>query len=370
MIVIVGAGASGLLASILLSKKGYKVVLLEKDKKVARKLRTTGNGRCNITNLNISSNNFHSNTPELIEKFIVSYKEIEKLFLDLGIPFVSVEDGRCFPMSLEANAVANILELEAKKSGVEIKLECEVKKIKNLEVFTNQGNFKADKLIVATGSKAGFGSSRILDNFKFHTIYPLYPSLVQLKTAEDFRKCAGVKIKAKLTLFSNGVEINSAYGDLLFTNYGISGLAVLDISVGVAKRLAEYEFLEIVVDFFPKYSKEKLKKLVLLRDDLYGIIPSKLTSLVKSNKLNTTIYNLKNFKIEIVGTKEEKFAEVMSGGISLLEINENMESKKLKNLYFLGEILDIDGDRGGYNLHFAWGTVIKLAKNFVNKFIC
>jgi predicted flavoprotein YhiN len=110
MTIIIGAGASGLLASILLAKKGHKVTLLEKDKKVARKLRTTGNGRCNITNLNISTKNFHSNTPELIEKFIVSFKEIEKTFLDLGIPFISLEDGRCFPMSLEANGVADILE--------------------------------------------------------------------------------------------------------------------------------------------------------------------------------------------------------------------------------------------------------------------
>jgi predicted Rossmann fold flavoprotein len=364
MIVIIGAGASGLLASILLAKKGYKVTLLEKDKKVARKLRTTGNGRCNITNLNISTKNFHSNTSELIEKFIVSFKEIEKTFLNLGIPFISLEDGRCFPMSLEANAVADILEIEAKKAGVKIVTECEVTKIKDLEVFTNKGNFKAEKLIVATGSRAGFGNDKIIDNFKFHTIYPFYPSLVQLKTRENFKKCAGVKIKAKLTLFSNGMKINSTYGDLLFTNYGISGLAVLDISVGVAKRLAEYEFLEIAIDFFPEYSKEKLKKLVLLRDDLRGIIPSKLIPFVKSNKLNTTLYNLKNFRVEIVGTKEEKFAEVMSGGISLSEINQNMESKKMKNLYFLGEILDVDGDRGGYNLHFAWSTAINLARNF------
>jgi len=362
MIIIVGAGASGLLASILLAKKGKKVTILEKDKKVARKLRTTGNGRCNITNLNISTKNFHSNTPELISKFILDYQTIQKIFLDLGIPFVSVDDGRCFPMSLEANSVADILESEALKAGVKIIKECEVKKIKNLEVITNQGNFKAEKLIIASGSKAGFGSSDILKNFKFHTIYPLYPSLVQLKTRENFKKCAGVKIKAKLTLFSNGVEINSTYGDLLFTNYGISGLAVLDISVGVAKRLSEYEFLEIVVDFFPEYSKEQLKKLILLREDLRGILPNKLIPLIKSNKLNTILYNLKNFKIEIIGTKEEKFAEVMSGGISLSEIDENMQSKKQKNLYFLGEILDIDGDRGGYNLHFAWSSAIKLAR--------
>jgi predicted Rossmann fold flavoprotein len=364
MIVIIGAGASGLLASILLSKKGHKVVIIEKDKKVAKKLRTTGNGKCNITNLHIFPNKFHSNTPELIEKFIVSFKEVEKTFLDLGIPFISLEDGRCFPMSLEANAVADILEMEAKKAGVKIVTECEVSKIKDFEIFTNKGNSKVQKLIIATGSKAGFGSSKILENFKFQTIYPLYPSLVQLKTKEEFKKCAGVKIKAKLTLISNGISIKSIDGDLLFTNYGISGLAVLDISEGIAKRLADYEFVEISIDFFPEYSKEKLKNLILLRDDLRGIIPAKLIPFVKSNKLNTTLYNLKNFRVEIIGTREERFAEVMSGGISLEEINENMESKKMKNLYFLGEILDVDGDRGGYNLHFAWSTAIKLVKNF------
>ena len=344
-ITIIGAGAGGLLSSILLSKKGYKVTLIEKQKKLARKLRITGNGKCNITNLNINNHNFHSSSGEVGE-FIVSYKEVEKLFLNLGIPFVSVEDGRVFPFGQEANSLVDILEYQAKKSGVEIINECEVLNIKKgFEIETSKGIFKTKKLILATGHKAGRvgGSDKVLEFVESlgHTIIKSYPSLVQLETKENFTKCSGVKIKANLSLFSNGEKINESFGDLLFTNYGISGLSVLDISVGVGRRLENYEYLELSVDFFYNYSKEKLKSLLNSLDknipigiSLRGILPAKLipfvlqktniTSKTLTNKdINKLIYTLKNFKIEITGTKDFKSGEVVSGGISLNEINSN-----------------------------------------------
>ena len=386
-ITIIGAGTSGILASILLAKKGYKITLLEKEKKLLRKLRITGNGKCNITNLNINNYNFHSSSGE-IGDFIVTYEEVEKLFLELSIPFISLEDGRVFPMSMEANGVAEILEYQAKKSGVEIINECEVLGItKGFEITTSKGIFKTNKLILATGHKAGRvgGSDKVLEFVENlgHTIIKPYPSLVQLETEQDFTKCSGVKIKVNLSLFSNGELIKQTYGDLLFTNYGISGLSVLDISVGVAQRLENYEYLEISVDFFRDYNKEKLKSLLNKLDKtipigmaLRGIIPAKLipfilqeaqiNSKILTNKdINKLIYSLKNFKIEIIATKDFKSAEVVSGGISLNEINPNtMESKKIKNLYLLGEMIDVDGDRGGYNLHFAWSSAIKLSETF------
>jgi len=384
--IIIGAGASGLLASILLAKKGKKVILLEKEKKLARKLRTTGNGKCNITNLNISSLNYHSNNPELIDNFILSYDEIKKVFLSLGIPFFENEDGRVFPMSMEANAVSDKLIYLAENLGVEIINECEVLDIKKGFILdTTKGEFKADKLILATGSKAGrTGGSEVmmeyLKNFN-HTIYKTYPSLVQLVTEENFVKCSGVKIKSKLSLYSNGEFLKETKGDLLFTNYGISGLSVLDISVGIAKRLENYEYLEIKVDFFPEI-KDLKPLLKSINDDIHigmilrGILPAKLIPYILSqagveskkglnqkdiNKLN---YTLKNYKIEIIDTKDYKSAEVMSGGVDISEINpKTMESLKVKNLYLLGEMIDIDGDRGGYNLHFAWSTAIKLSNS-------
>jgi len=390
--IIIGAGASGLLTSILLAKKGVEVLILEKEKKIGKKLRATGNGKCNITNRNISMSNFYSNNGELIEQFILPYEKIEKVFLDLGIPFKQKEDGRVFPISEEANGVADILEYEAKRVGVEIILGCEVLEIKKgFLISTTNGEFKTDKLILATGHKAGFrlgGSDKgVLFAEKMgHTIYKPYPSLVQLITEEDFSKCSGVKRKGKLSLFSNGILINEKKGDLLFTNYGISGLAVLDISVGVAKRLDEYEYIEIVVDFFENYSKEQLKTLLnSIKSDkhigiaLRGILPTKLIPLILQNggitkkfinqlntkEINKLIFSLKNFKIVVTATKEFKNGEVVSGGISLREIDsKTMESKKVKGLYFIGEMIDIDGERGGYNLHFAWGCGIKLSENW------
>lgn len=383
--IIIGAGASGLLASILLAKKGVEVTILEKEKKLARKLRVTGNGKCNITNLDISDLYFHSNNPELIKNFIFDYETIEKTFLSIGIPFIN-KDKRVFPMSLEANGVADILEFNAKKLGVKIINECEVYNIKKGFVLeTSKGEFKTDKLVIASGSKAGrvAGSDDLLEIIKNlgHNVYERYPSLVQFITEEDFTKCSGVKIKAKLSLYSNGDLINETYGDLLFTNYGISGLSVLDISVGVAKRLKNYEYLEVSVDFFSEYSKQKLKNLILsIKDDnkplgmiLRGILPAKLIPFIlkkadinslNQKEINKLVYTLKNFKIEIIDTKDYKNAEVMSGGVDISEIDNLMQSKIVKNLYFLGEILDIDGDRGGYNLHFAWSSAIRLSEGF------
>jgi len=381
--IIIGAGASGLLASILLAKKGIEVTILEKEKKLVRKLRVTGNGQCNITNLDISDIYFHSNNPEFIKNFILDYKTIEKTFLELGIPFVYKEK-RVFPMSLEANSVADVLEFNAKKLGVKIINECEVYDIKKGFILdTSKGEFKTDKLVIATGSKAGRvgGSDSLLEIIRKlgHNVYERYPSLVQFITKENFTKCSGVKIKAKLSLYSNGELINETYGDLLFTNYGISGLSVLDISMGVAKRLKDYEYIEVSVDFFSDYSKQKLKNLILsIKDDskpiginIRGILPAKLIPFIlqkadihslNQKDINKLVYTLKNFKIEIIDTKDYKNAEIMSGGVDISEIDTSMQSKIVKNLYFLGEVMDIDGDRGGYNLHFAWSSAILLSK--------
>jgi len=382
-IIIVGAGASGLLASILLAKKGYKITLLEKEKKLAKKLRATGNGKCNITNLDISIGYYHSND-KLENNFILTYKEVKKVFLDLGIPFFENVDGRVFPMSKEANSVADKLIYLAQNLGVEIINECEVIDIKKgFIVMTSKGEFKSTKLIIATGSKAGrIGSDNLLEVLSNlgHTIYPLYPSLVQLITKEDFTKCSGVKVKANLSLYSNKEFIKEVYGDLLFTNYGISGLSVLDISVDIAKRLKNYEYLEIKVDFFPdiniKNILNEINNNIHIGMILRGILPAKLIPFVlkqanitskqglTKKEINKLSYVLKNYTIEIIDTKDIKNAEVVSGGVSIKEIDFNtMQSKKVKNLYLLGEILDIDGDRGGYNLHFAWSSAIKLANN-------
>jgi predicted Rossmann fold flavoprotein len=389
--IIIGAGASGLLASILLAKKSQKVTILEKEKKVAKKLRATGNGKCNITNLNISTINFYSNTPQFIKDFILPYKDIKKVFLEIGILFLEKDDGKVFPLSEEANSVADILEYEAKRLGVNIILECEVNNIqKGFVLQTSKGVFNTKNLILATGHKAGFRLGSSDSGVQFakklgHFVYEPYPSLVQLITKENFSKCSGVKVKVKLSLFSNNKLIKTTKGDLLFRDYGLSGLAVLDISQGIAKRLKEYEYIELIIDFFENYSKENLKQILTsiksekdINLALRTILPTKIISIILQkadikvkfiNQLNTKeinklIYVLKNFKVEIVDTKEFKNAEVVSGGVSLFDIDINkMESKKIPNLYFLGEMIDIDGDRGGYNLHFAWSSAIKLALN-------
>jgi predicted Rossmann fold flavoprotein len=222
-----------------------------------------------------------------------------------------------------------------------------------------------------------------------HTLIPRHPSLVQLCSEEPWVKaCAGVKIAGSAQLYANGEYITEKKGDLLFTNYGISGLAILDLSREVSTRLANFDYCELNLDLMPDYSKEKLTNLLMQRIQsesvkpidlwLQGIINKKLIHIIleqskcrakaesdlNRKEINKIVHSIKKLKLSISDTKGFKGAEVSTGGINTMEVNpQTMESKLVRNLFFAGEILDVDGDRGGFNFHFAWVTGMRAAGN-------
>jgi len=389
--IIVGAGASGLIASITAARSGTHVTLLEQNNKIGKKILVSGNGKCNIDNKYINLNRFHSQNPGFIEEVLDSYdfEVIEKFFTSIGLELIEGKEGKMFPMSLQASSVVELLEYEAKKLGVTIICDCAVTAIdQNKDTFTletTQGTRRCEKLVITSGSPAapqlgGSNSGYAFATKMGHTLIPRHPSLVQLCSEESWVKtCAGVKVAGLAKLYANGEYITEKKGDLLFTNYGISGLAILDLSREVSTRLANFDYCELSLDLMPELSKEKLTNLLLSRIQnesekpidlwLQGVVNKKLIlSILEQSKskvtrekqlnrkeINKLVHAIKNLKLSINDTKGFQGAEVATGGVDTREINpQTMESKLIPNLYFAGEILDVDGDRGGFNFHFAW----------------
>ena len=389
--IIIGAGAAGLCAAIVLARAGQKVTLLEQNSKVGKKILVSGNGKCNIDNRYIDNRRFHSQNPSFIEDVLQGYdfSVVEKFFTSLGLELVEYKDGKMFPLSLQSSSVVELLEYEAKKAGVEIVCNCTVNSIDKkgnlFTVLTTQGSKTCEQLLLANGSPAspqlgGSDSGYAFATKLGHTLIPRHPSLVQLCSDETWVKgCAGVKVASIAKLYANGEYITEKEGDLLFTNYGISGLAILDLSREVSTRLASFDYCELSLDLMPEYSKEKLTNLLLgrIQSDsekpiglwLQGIINKKLIHIIleqskckaklentlNRKEINKIVHSIKNLKLSISDTKGFKGAEVSTGGIDTKEVNpQNMESKIVPNLFFAGEILDVDGDRGGFNFHFAW----------------
>ncbi len=389
--IIIGAGASGLIAAITVARAGQRVTLLEQNSKIGKKILVSGNGQCNIDNKHISPNRFHSQNPAFVEEVLEGYdfEIVEKFFTSIGLELIEGKEGKMFPMSLQANSVIELLEYEAKRVGVEIICDCAVtstsKEADTFTLETSHGTKTCEKLLLASGSSAapqlgGNDSGYTFATSMGHTLIPSHPSLVQLCSEESWVKgCSGVKVAGLAKLYANGEYITEKQGDILFTNYGISGLAILDLSREVSTRLADYAYCELSLDLIPELSKEKLTNLLLKRIEegsqkpltlwLQGIINKKLISVILEqskckvkveNELNRKevgklVYAIKNLKLSINDTKGFKGAEVATGGINTTEVNpQTMESKLVPNLYFAGEILDVDGDRGGFNFHFAW----------------
>ena len=394
--IIIGAGAAGLVAAISSARAGMQVLVLEQNNKTGKKILVSGNGKCNIDNKYISLHRFHSQNPAFVKEVLKehNFPVVEKFFTSIGLELVEGEEGKMFPMSLQASSVVELLEYEAIQSGVEIICDCTVTGIDKQEetftVETSQGSKTCAHLVIASGSPAapqlgGSNAGYAFATKMGHTLVPRYPSLVQLCSDETWVKgCAGVKVAGLARLYANGEYITEKKGDLLFTNYGISGLAILDLSREVSTRLAGFDYCELSLDLIPDLSKEQLSNLLLGRVHkesekpiylwLQGILHKKLiTSILEQSKsrvhiekeinrkeINKLVHTIKNLKLSISDTRGFKGAEVATGGINTTEIHpQTMESKLVPNLYFAGEILDVDGDRGGFNFHFAWVSGIR-----------
>jgi len=257
---------------------------------------------------------------------------------------------------------------------------------------TSQGDFTDTHLLIASGSLAapklgGSNAGYLFAQKLGHTLIPRHPALVQLCSEETWiKKCAGVKLPAVATLYANKEPVVQKEGDILFTAYGISGLAILDLSREASLRLAQFDYCELSLDLMPSFTKEQLTNLLLNnvhRESekpvtlwLQGFIHQKLIpQILKTSKcravtekmlnrkeIGKLVYALKNLKLSISDTRGFDHAEVATGGVDTAEIDpKSMASKHISNLYFAGEVVDVDGDRGGYNFHFAWVSAMRVA---------
>jgi len=392
-IAIVGAGASGLLSAIFCAKAGNSVEIFEQNSKPAKKILVSGNGRCNITNTNITKDDFFSDNSEFVSYALgeFGFKEFEKFCSSIGLLLDIKEDGRVYPLSNEAKSVAKIFEDYAKGFGVVFHTDNRVTDIQALLK-------KYDSVIVSTGSEAASHLGGNSDGQSFakefgHTIVPTYPSLVQFHLPSAIaHKMSGAKINGEVTLLVNSQKEDSCSGDILFTNYGVSGFAILDISQSASQALLNYSAVDISINLLPRFNQQKLSQHIsnlaqsmstfTLLDILVGLIPIKiaqgvLESLELSNNLQAKDINIKlakrvantllNWKFEVNDTHGFRHAEVSGGGVDTREINpKTMESLKCHNLYFCGEVLDVVGKRGGYNFAWAWASAYVAVKG-INK---
>ncbi|WP_297578836.1 aminoacetone oxidase family FAD-binding enzyme [Helicobacter sp. UBA3407] len=386
-VAIIGAGASGIFCAMLLLSFGIPIVLYEKNKTLGKKLLATGNGRCNIHNQHTNAKHYQTSsfTPKEIQSILqtCSFGTFAKTCQKLGIALEICEDGRVYPQSNSAKSVLEVFgDILKDSKNFTMVLETEV-----LELCQTQGGFllksaqgqeKYSCVVLACGSEATpklGGSDKGLELAKNLglEIVQTYPSLVSLNI-ESPLICAlsGVKIKAKLTLKKANQTLAEVLGDVLFTDYGISGFGVLDISSYV--RLEKD--LTMILDFLPSFEERALENQLVnlaktypkrnLISLLSGFLNPKIAKAFAQNfhwnpkntkQLKQLVFKLKNFELKNPTTKGFENAEVSGGGVSGEEINpKTMESKKYSNLYIVGEMLDVVGNRGGHNLAFAFSS--------------
>ncbi len=393
-IIVVGGGASGMIAAIAAKRNGANVTILERNDRVGKKILATGNGRCNYTNINLSNANYHGKNPKFIYSAIGSF-DVEltiNFFEKLGItPFID-ESGKVFPMSLQSSSVLDILRLEMEDLGIKVKVNSyvvDIKEDKDFIIELEDGErIRATKVIVATGGMAmpvsgSDGNGYTLVKKLGHSIADVFPGLVQLKLEGSiFKSLKGVKFPGMAMLYFKDKLLMKDFGDILFTDYGISGPPILQISRTALEYLNRKKDIKLKVSIIYSKSKEELyeylnKRFIYMKtrtieEALIGlinkrIIPSilKEINIKKSKKVaeisKEEIINLSeilvSWEFDIIGSKGWKDAQITAGGVSTSEIdNKTMESKKIRGLYIVGELLDIDGDCGGYNLQWAWSS--------------
>jgi len=393
-IAIIGAGASGLFSAIILSSNGFDVTIFEKNNKIGKKLLATGNGKCNISNKDLSIKYFHTNNKKnrnFIKNILNNFdhNSCKQFFKKIGIEFIYRENGRAYPMSQQASTVVDLLEFEALSNGVNIKLDSEIESIKysdNKYVLNNNSEFSY--LIISTGSIAmpKLGATPCGYNFakQFgHNIIKPFSSLVQLiSDNKNLDIITGVKVDAK---------VDNVYGDILFTKYGLSGSAILEISRKISAKLQNQNSHKITIDLLPNIASEDLHEIlssnikknknqpldlwlnIVINKKLAKYIISSVSlpkTIQYANDLNNDnisiiVKTIKHLPFSIVGTKGFDSCEVVAGGVDLDTINENLESTLQKNLYFIGEVVDVDGDCGGYNLQWAWASAYVCAINLL-----
>ena len=387
---IIGGGASGMAAALAAAENpAVQVILMERQARVGRKLGATGNGRCNLTNLHAAEGGYHGDEASFAEHAISQFppKKTLNWFSSLGLFTMAEDSGRVYPYSDQANSVVDVLRFALEKENIAVKLGFEAEKVKKtaagFRIESKEETVECDRLIIACGGLAGTKLGGTMSGYKFlrsmgHKCTKLRPTLVQLKSS--WGGCVGLKgvrCNCRAAIYHNGVRHSESRGELQFTEYGISGPVIFEISRDACQEKGDWTCR---LDFLPEISADVLKTELLRRKQtnlpaselLTGILHNRLgrvlsqsagisqsrqVSQLSDYDLQQAVLVVKEFEIGLTEPMGMDSAQVTAGDILTKEFdNMTMESRLVPGLYACGEVLDIDGDCGGYNLQWAWSS--------------
>ena len=400
-IIIIGGGASGIMSAIIAKDLKKDIAIIEGTNRIGNKILSTGNGRCNISNSNIASPflNYESSDSDFFKHCLDTYsvEYTKNLFLSLGLPLVELEDGKLYPSSLQSSSVVDILRLALDEADIPVYTDCKVKSISKKDDFiittTNDDTtlFRCKKLVLACGGKSAVKTGSDGSSFKLahelgHSIITPIPAIVQLKLDYKYLKAlSGIKFNGNADVYVDDKLIKSEEGEILFTDYGISGPPILQLSRIASRALVNNKKVTIKLDMMPNKSYEEIENFLQghfavfshrsISNALIGIVNKKLIPIllkdVGINNIHTSCYDLewrykdllikrlKDWPFCCTSTNGFNNAQLTAGGVNTKEVNETtLESKIIKDLYFTGEILDVNGDCGGFNLQWAWSSGI------------
>ncbi len=395
-VAVVGGGAAGLTAAIAARYNGAEVTVLERLDRVGKKILATGNGRCNLSNTNLDIAHYHGLNPKFafgaLSRF--DFHKTMEFFEKLGVAWKVEDGGKVFPVSNQASSVLDVMRYELEKLGVETRCAAEVREIepKNGGFILHLGDgdrFKADRVIITTGGKAApnlgsNGSGYQLAQQLGHSIVDPFPALVQLKLAADFLKqISGIKFIYMAEIQVDAKPLARAEGEILFTDYGISGPPILSLSRTAVEHLRGGKPVTLRLNLINYLSREELESFIIKRlqqqshktlaFSFVGFINKRLVTVllkqagiedihkpagqVTTTERNAIIDILQDWRFEVTGANTWQQAQVTAGGVNVWDVNQkNMASKLVPGLFLAGEVLDIDGDCGGYNLQWAWSS--------------
>lgn len=371
-VAVIGGGAAGLACAVTLKQlnSNLSVIIVEAGERLGKKIAATGNGQGNLSNADMSYKHYHGGCAHLA-KTLCEDGAVNPLTL---FDFITICDksGRKYPAGKQASAISDSLIKRLSSLGVKVLCGCPVTSIsKNLTVTLKNGtSLKAKKVLLATGGKAQKqfltdGSAYSLATSLGHSLTPLYPSLVQLKCTGGFKQLKGIRSECRVTIYnSSNKKLATTEGDVIFTDYGLSGNAIFYASAYCTGEKG----ITLSIEFLPEVDKEDIVKIIktrqslgyaeseLLGGTLHNALGREIIKRCKTKDAETIANTVKSFPVMVEGSLGFDYAQVTKGGIPSNEITQNLESKIVNGLYFAGEILDIDGDCGGYNLHFAFAS--------------
>lgn len=393
-VVIIGGGAAGIMAAITAARCGVRTAIIEHKDRIGKKILSTGNGKCNYTNALQGIAYYRGDNPAFVLRVFEQFglEDTLKFFEEIGV-YPKCRNGYYYPASEQAAALLEVLRMELEYRRVDVLTECELKHLnrKNNSILldTNLGKIVTKKVILATGLLAAPKTGSDGSSFPYieklgHHFTDIVPALVALQGKQSFFKAiAGIRAEIQLEIYINQKNIAMESGELQLTDYGISGIPVFQISRFATKALARKEKVYVLLDFMPKLSTKELTSLLEKRfyqygngktasEALIGLVNKKLGDVLlkeagislqapakktAKEQLEKLVRQIKALRVDVIGSKTFEQAQVCAGGVDTREVNnETLESYLAPNFYFAGELLDIDGICGGYNLQWAWSS--------------